>query len=148
MLKTLFQTIALCIAIGACASGGEYQSKPGLDTADPRIGEAVNQICFISGINNFSKATDQSVVVSRGARDYLIVTENRCRDLPHAMSLGVDAFSGCLARGDKLIGYDSAFAGAPMPPPFPCLIDEIYNWHPDRSKPHGDDNGNVSETGR
>ena len=134
MLKTYLRPLLLCVAIGACASSAEHRARADLDMADPRIGESVNQICFASGISGFSNATDRSVIVSKGRRDYLILTKNRCRDLSNAMSLGIDAFSGCIGPGDKLIGYDSAFADIQTPPPFPCLIDEIYYWHTDRAE--------------
>lgn len=139
-MKSLLLTSAALAAagvLGACQS-------PGLDDDpedfmsyrdDARLGERVDRICFTRNISGFGETTDDTVIVEAGVNDYyLIKTFGRCADLEYANSMSFDQFNEiCLSEGDGIIPYDSAFGpDAAGLPPRSCLIDEIYNWHPDR----------------
>lgn len=131
-MKLLFAPMLMAFLVAACASSETEPDQPINLAEDKRVGEQVDRLCFTSGINGFSWTSSTSVVLSRGTKDYLVTTRSRCRDLRDAQSLSVDSFSGCLRRGDRLIGFDSAFGrNSSHIPPFPCFVDEIYEWDRD-----------------
>lgn len=138
-MKLFVATMALALSLGACASS-EAEPERTINLAeDKRVGEQLDRLCFTSGINGFSWTSSTSVILSRGTKDFLVTTRSRCRDLRDAQSLAVDSFSGCLSRGDRLIGFDSAFGrNASDIPPFPCFVDEIYEWDRDAKAPETD----------
>lgn len=128
-MKQILAPILIALVVGACASSETEPDRTINLAEDKRVGEQLDRLCFTSGINGFSWTSSTSVVLSRGTKDFLVTTRSRCRDLRDAQSLAVDSFSGCLSRGDRLIGFDSAFGrNSSHIPPFPCFVDEIYEW--------------------
>lgn len=130
--------ILLPAGLAACESPGmsdEPENFMGYQ-GDPRLGEQVDRICFTRQISGFGETTDDTVIVRAGVNEhYLVKTFSRCTDLEHANSMALDQFNAsCLRDGDSIIAYDSAFGpDAIGMPPRACLIDEIYQWHPDRT---------------
>ncbi len=122
--------VILASTLFGCATR-DAPPAPEADMADARLGPEVDRLCFASGISGFREASDRSIILTRGTKDYLVTTRTRCRDLDVAMSIAIDSYTACLSRGDKLVGYDSAFGPEPGPPSFPCYVDRIYKWDED-----------------
>ncbi len=126
--------VAMSLSLAACTipAGTDQAANVASEEPDPRRGEEVRQICFGSSISGFQNATKTSVVLSRGSKDYLVTTRQRCHDLEYADSLALRSFSGCLSRGDKLIGFDSPFGrNNTAPSSIACYVDKIYVWDED-----------------
>lgn len=135
-MKQFLAPVMIALCVGACASSDTEPDRTINLAEDKRVGEQLDRLCFTSGINGFSWTSSTSVILSRGTKDFLVTTRSRCRDLRDAQSLAVDSFSGCLSRGDRLIGFDSAFGrNSSHIPPFPCFVDEIYEWDRDAEAP-------------
>ncbi|MEL7546032.1 MAG: DUF6491 family protein [Pseudomonadota bacterium] len=146
-MKHILGAAVIALFLGACATSEPAETSDEIDlTEDPRVGEQLTRLCFTNGINGFSRSTSRSVVLSRGTKDFLVTTRNRCRDLDGALSLSLDSFSGCLSRGDQLISFDSAFGtnigGIPA---FPCFVDEIYEWDADAEPTEADDTSEEND---
>lgn len=120
---------------------------------DPRRGEPVSRLCFVSNISGFTETTRRSVVVEKGVNDqYLIETFGSCFNLDDALTLGFDTFarSGCLTRGDSIIASESAFGlnDRTGVGPQRCTIRGIYRWDPEAAtdpEKTGDDGNPGSE---
>ena len=119
--------VATAILLSACSTPTDTAAAT-LDEPDIRRGEQVKQVCFTGSISGFSHTTKNSVVISKGLKDYLVTTRSRCPDLDHAQALALKPFSSCLSRGDKLIGFDSPFGRHSGVGPIPCYVDRIYEW--------------------
>ena len=147
-MKTLIAPALAALILGACATSQTEQDTEINVAEDPRVGEEVDRLCFTRGISGFGKTTDRTVVLRRGSQRYLVTTRNRCRDLDDALSLGIDSFSGCLSRGDQIIGIDSVFGhNFNHAPSFPCFVDKIYEWDPDATDaPDTEDTDPTGET--
>lgn len=123
------------LALVGCATEPGAVETASLDNeqVDPRRGEEVRRICFASNIDSFGETTRKTVVVREGRDRYLIETFGGCHpSLDHALSLAFDTFSGCVARGDDIIAFDSIggqrHGGIG---PSACKIKRIYAWNPD-----------------
>lgn len=131
--------LALTAALAACQSPQALDGEPEAFMSyvdDPRLGEQVGRICFSRQISRFGETTEDTVIVEAGLNDYyLIKTLGPCTDLERANSMALDQFgASCLTKGDSIIAYDTVFGpDATGLPPRACLIDEIYEWHPDRT---------------
>lgn len=127
-----------CLLAAGCATTEDTASNDPLAefAEDPRLGEEAGRICFTGQIDSFSMASDRSVVVEAGVRDYYLVTlVTRCQDLDFAQSLAFDSMGSCLSRGDAIYAFDSAFG--PDRTDFPaqrCIISNIYKWNPDAAE--------------
>ena len=126
--------VGMAFALSACASALTPEERAEIKSADlfeddPRRGDEVKKICFVSNIDGFSNASDRAVVISEGRKDYLVTTSHRCSDLDHALSVGIKSFSSCLSRGDKLIGRDSLTGHNTVgAAPIACHVSKIYKW--------------------
>lgn len=132
-LTSIVAASALAFSLGACSATPADNTQQNIDVqSDARVGEAVNQLCFASTIDNFKMPTRNSVVVEKGVNDeYLIQTMGNCFDLQNAMSLSFDTFpgSGCISKGDSIFAYDSVFGPDNMSmPAMRCPIAQIYKW--------------------
>jgi hypothetical protein len=126
--------IPCALIVFACASPGEEREAGVAAYADdPRLGEAVDRVCFGRQINGFGETTDRTIIVRYAVNEhYLIETVGFCPDLDWAQSIALDQFSSCLTRGDSIIPYGSAFGPRRSgPPPRSCLIKAIYEWDED-----------------
>ncbi len=125
--RSLFAGMLFTLA--ACATATTESAEVTEEKIDPRRGEEVKRVCFSNSISGFGETTKTSVVMSKGTRQYLVTTRNRCSDLDDALSLATQTFDGCLSRGDKLIGFDSPFGPDNIGvSPIPCYVDKIYEW--------------------
>ena len=139
---------AMIFTLAACASATAPNTSQTAELEetkpDPRRGEEVKRLCFTGSINGFGETTKTSVVVTKGTKQYLVTTRNRCSDLNHAQSLKLNSFDSCLDRGDRLIGLDSAFGFKNTTTrPFPCYVDKIYEW--DRKAKEADPETDAEE---
>jgi len=143
MLTSRHASLAAAALLGLAACAGGPATGPDQDAAarqaaetDPRRGESVDRVCFVSSINGFTETTRSSVVIEARVNDYYqIETFGNCFDLDDALTIGFDTFgaSNCLTRGDAIIASDSAFGlydGFGIAPQR-CTIREIYAWTPE-----------------
>jgi len=135
--RHILTALPLSLVLMSCTtpSATEMAASAEAEKPDLRRGEEVRRVCFGSSISGFQKATRTSVVLSRGSKDYLVTTRNRCPDLQYSNSLALRSYSGCLTRGDKLIGFDTPFGrNTNGPPSIACYIDKIYEWNEDAAE--------------
>ncbi|MEM6534940.1 MAG: DUF6491 family protein [Pseudomonadota bacterium] len=135
--RTIFAAMTFTLAACATATAPENTQVAEAETAEPDIrqGEEVNRLCFANNISGFREATKESVILSRGTKEYLVTTFARCHDLNHAITLATQTRSGaCLSRGDKLVAFDSLLPSRHGSPTFPCRIDRIYEWNEDAAE--------------
>jgi hypothetical protein len=120
-------------ALAACAANPATPAKAkGLAqfAGDARLGEETNKVCFASTIDGFHDATDDTVVLSKGTKDYLVEVYGNCFNLDQAQQLAVDAPTSCLSKGDHLITSDS-ISGFDDRSGFGvqrCMVKSIHNW--------------------
>ncbi len=132
MHRYIFAALPVLLMSCTTPSATEMAASAEAEKPDPRRGEELKRICFSGTISGFQNATKSSVVVSKGSKDYLITTRQSCYDLEYANSLALRSYSGCLTRGDKLIGFDSPFGNNNSgPPSIACYIDKMYEWDKD-----------------
>jgi len=133
--QIIFAGMVFVLAACATVTSPEDRAQKAAEATyegDARRGDEVKRICFASGIDGFTKTTNRSVIISNGTKDYLITTRNRCSDLSNALSLGVESYSSCLTRGDKLVGQDTVFGGSNRDiPSISCYVDKMYIWDED-----------------
>lgn len=98
---------------------------------DPRLGEQVSNICFSSSIDGFSLNERETVVLREGSREYMVEVLGTCLELDSAMTIGIDARTSCLSKGDHLIVSSSFTGNGAGIGPQRCMIKDIYAWDPD-----------------
>ncbi|MEM7767255.1 MAG: DUF6491 family protein [Pseudomonadota bacterium] len=122
--------------------------------ADPRQGDAVRRVCFVSSIDGFGETDRNSVIIeARRNQHYRIETFGGCFELDHAQTIGFDTVGGsnCLSKGDRLIASDSllGIGGGAGVRPQRCTIREIYAWNPDAGQDEpGQDASGSGDTGQ
>ena len=130
----------LVFLLSACATAANGASKDdtprgvALYENDPRLGEAVSRMCFVSSIDSFSDNEEDTVVLEVSpTQSYLVEVSRGCSTLDSAQSIAVDAASNCATKGDHLIVSDSAFGlqGSSGFGPEKCFIKGIYEWDED-----------------
>ena len=127
--------LMLPVLLIGCASTGDDTAKVALDS-DPRVGEEVNQVCFIRNIDSWQNVDNdrRAVIVRMNNKDtYKLRLGGGC-DPEWAMlhlGIGTRAGSSCFSRGDRIKtdgdtsrGYGTA-----------CNILGINKWDPDAVKP-------------
>ena len=140
MLTHRIAFAAMIFTVTACATATTPEALEAREQAreaevfanDPRRGDEVKKICFASQIDSFGETTDRAVVVREGRDYYLIETFPGCFDLDRAQSLAVDAFSGCLTKGDRIVAFDNG-CGQKNSAGFTqaCRVKTIYAWNRD-----------------
>lgn len=107
-------------------------------TADPRVGDNVDRICFGRNINNFTAidGEDDAVLLEKGVNDWYKATlTGACnyRELKWAQAVAIEQHpaGGCITPGDYLIFSQSAFGDFRFPNAPRCAISKIYKWDPD-----------------
>jgi hypothetical protein len=145
----------IAAAIGAIAGVGPAYSDDEPGGADPRLGAAVDRICFSRDINNFQTIDDEddAVLLERGVNDWYKVTLAGACDynrLRFAQSVAIDERprGGCVTRGDALVFSDSAFGDFSFPNATRCIIDEIHRWNPKPTAPAGSDDSETDSASR
>lgn len=141
----------LVFLLSACATAANGNPKDVKETKlhgvqqfanDPRLGEQVSRMCFVSSIDGFSDATDDTVVLEVSPKkNYLVEVSRSCSRLDSAQSIAVKAASSCATKGDRLLVSDSAFGlkQASGFGPDSCMITGIYEWNEDAGKKEADD---------
>ncbi len=135
-----FGAAAVVIGLaGAAIAGGKASGEA---TADPRLGEEVDRICFSRDIDGFRTIDDEddAVLLERGVNDWYKTTlagacnYNRLR---FAQSVAIDERprGGCITRGDALVFSNSAFGDFSFPNATRCSIVEIHRWDPKAEAP-------------
>ncbi len=118
-------------ALVACATNDDSTTKfTEFSLEDPRIGEEVKRVCRGNGINGFGETTRNTVVVSTGVnKRHLLKVSGGCFNLKHAQSIAFDQHSSCIARGDKLVAFESVFGPSTSDrAPMKCFITNIYEY--------------------
>lgn len=117
----------------------------GLD--DPRVGGALDRVCFNRQISGFTRWDEgDGLILRRGVRDEVLATLRVCPSADFAQRVGVDARfgGGCLRPGDRLFVSTSAFGGGASADPLDdasCLIDGLYAYDPDATGDASEDAG-------
>ncbi len=150
--RTVFA--ALLLAVAGCATDTSPEALAEREQAkadavfanDVRRGEEVDRVCFTSNIDSFGETTRRAVVIREGRDRYLIETFGGCFDLDWAQSLGVDSFSSCLTKGDRIIASDSAFGFDKQDLRQSCRVKAIYAWDPDATEEESDTDASSEET--
>ncbi len=121
------------ILAGLCTMGISISAfAEDLDDRDPRIGEAVDKICFRSTINSWRTVDnlDDVVLLRRSVNDwYYVELIGGCsnRILRTALEIAIDGRPGgsCIARGDVITVRDNPAATRR------CHVQRIYRWDDD-----------------
>ncbi len=136
------------MALSACATNGTSRSDEVAELlTDPRVGEAVDNICFTRGIDGFSDTNKHSVVLRRGVKDEYLVVTKFCPDLQFAQSIGLDNRQSCLRRQDDIHVFRTAFPQSDIDRPgfTNCYIDSIYKWDKDALDPSDGEDGEMGD---
>ncbi len=129
--------VFLLSACATVANGGESGADAvrGAEkfAGDPRLGERVDRMCFVSNIDGFSQPDEDTVVLRASANSHFLVETSSCFNLDRALSIAIDSRTSCASRGDRLIVSDSAFPGRinTATSVDSCLISAIYEWDDD-----------------
>ncbi len=120
------------LAMTASGFAGDVDDNKTEESADPRIGEKVNRICFQNSISGWRavKGEDDVVLLRRSVSDwYRVELLGACdyRLFRSALSIGIESrpAGSCVSRGDVIIVEDS--------PGFHrrCTITAMYEWDED-----------------
>lgn len=112
---------------------------------DPRIGEKVNQACFVSSINGWNSVdNDDKAVIVTMIRDqqYKLNLAGVC-DVDWAMyriAIIGKTGSSCVQRGDRIKTDADTLPGSS------CRVMSINKWHPEMLDERNDDNVLEVET--
>jgi hypothetical protein len=130
---------ALIALAGLAATAGCASMDDGLRgeklaelLADPRVGEEVDRVCFIQGIDRFTHRTDYSVVLTEGVSDDYLVVVQSCNNLPFAQSLSLSGSNGCLRPLDRIQVFETAFGTGPRVGSSNfdfCQVESLYRWN-------------------
>lgn len=133
IFATISAATAASMMFGATAMAEAPNAGPDDYLNDVRLGEQVDRICFRDQINDFREGTESTIIVERGAKDYLIQTDKPCNELDGAQTISLNnAFSSgrCVTSYDRFSASSNTFGGA-SDPAYLCRIKAIYEWHED-----------------
>ena len=80
IFATISAATAASMMFGATAMAEAPNAGPDDYLNDVRLGEQVDRICFRDQINDFREGTESTIIVERGAKDYLIQTDKPCNE--------------------------------------------------------------------
>lgn len=118
------------VFITACASTEAEKSAVSIEN-DPRIGDKVNQACFISYMDGWSNVDNDDnalIITMRRNQQYKLNLAGSC-DADWAMyriAIMGKSGSGCIQRGDKIKTDANTLRG------MNCTIMSINQWHPEK----------------
>ncbi|MCA8903086.1 MAG: hypothetical protein KDA53_17750 [Hyphomonas sp.] len=143
-MRPILTLATACLILGACTTSSEPKARGAEKFADdPRLGAEVNRICFASSIDSFGSTTRDTFTVREGRDHYLVEVFPGCSPLEHALTIGMEARTGCLTRGDRVIVSDSIMPDS-SDSPFSvqrCTVNAIYDWTPDAEEEVAEDAG-------
>lgn len=95
--------------VGASQSATSQSSIQANFSADPRLGDQVDKICFPSTANRFAVTGEDTVILRVSAKDhYILETRAGCRSLERARQVSIKE-AGCTRKGDKLYVSEDLF---------------------------------------
>ncbi len=129
MVSRAASLLSLLWAVAACAAIDAEPKPRGLAAyeGDPRLGEAVDSICFASNIDGFSLNQSRTVVLHEGRDRYMVEVFGTCPELEFAQTIALITPSACLTRGDAVLVAETF--GPPGPHTRRCAIREIRKWN-------------------
>ncbi|WP_290751143.1 DUF6491 family protein [Henriciella sp.] len=110
---------------------------------DVRLGEKVDRICFRDQVDDFREGTESTIILERGAKDYLVETEEPCGELDGAQTLSLNnAFSSgrCITTHDQFYASQNRFSSVGDTSDL-CRIKAIYRWNEDARVQDGESIG-------
>lgn len=128
---------AAAVCFGAAATAEAPAAGPDDYLNDARLGEKVDRICFRDQITDFREGTATTVIVERGAKDYLVQTQEPCDELAGAQSVSLDGtYAGgrCVTTRDRVSASQSYFGSDSSNAGYLCRIQAIYEWNEDALK--------------
>lgn len=138
-MKVLTKIIAVTAAgmlYGATANAEGPSPAPDDYLNNVRLGEKVDRICFSDQIDDFREGTESTIILERGAKDFLVETEEPCSELEGAHTLSLNnAFSSgrCITTYDQFYASQSRFGSVGNKSDL-CRIKSIYRWNEDALK--------------
>ena len=129
--QPVFPLIIISALLSACATKDNAREKVSLDN-DPRIGDKVSQVCFVSNIRGWKPVDNDrnSVVVTMNNRnEYKLKLSGSCDPNLAMMSMAIIPRGGsnCFQRGDKVKTDGDLSKGFGSG----CTIMSINKWDPD-----------------
>ena len=155
-MRIFFMASIALLALAACATtpGDATDTTDDIDlTADPRVGEVADVICFGQRISDFRSIGDQALILRRSPREeYLVITSScpsakvaqeisspwrcRLRDLSRRCVEWRRPSNNCFRWGSDLVVLDKPFptnndleAGKPR-----CRVRALYEWNEDAGR--------------
>lgn len=128
----------LCAAALALLSGCESTLGPahpvGIDiyADDERLGDNVDQVCFEDHIDRFRRPNEQTVILRKGRKEYLIEVNRGCWEMKGAQFVEVIRNKDgkiCLAPGERVWVSQSSAVGLARLGPQNCSIVEVREWY-------------------
>lgn len=125
---------ALSFSLAACASmkaSPDSEIVLALDGNDERIGDLVQNVCFLQGVNDVTPVSKKSAVISVGQdNDYIISFVGNCTALSETRHVGFKTRTNCLKpKDDLLVSRVRSFRpDGNYLPPQSCRIDRINKW--------------------
>ncbi|WP_440874112.1 DUF6491 family protein [Thalassotalea sp. PLHSN55] len=118
------------ITLFSCASTDADEPMVSVEN-DPRIGEEVNQACFIRSINGWSNVDndDKALIVTLSRRNQFKLNLSGPCDANWAMyriAIIGKTGSSCIQRGDRVKTDADTMRG------LSCMITSINEWHPEK----------------
>lgn len=133
VIATASTAVAATLIFGGAANAETPDAAPNDYLSDVRLGDKVDRICFRDQINDFRDGTETTIIVERGAKDYLIETEKPCNELDGAQTISLNnAFSSgrCVTSYDRFSASKNTSTSA-SDPAYLCRIQAIYEWNED-----------------
>lgn len=134
---------AAAVLYAATANAQAPEQAPDDYLNDVRLGEKVDRICFRDQIDDFREGTESTIILERGAKDYLVETEEPCGELDGAQTLSLDnAFSSgrCITTHDQFYASQNRFSSVGDTSDL-CRIKAIYRWNEDAREQYGESIG-------
>ncbi len=119
-----------CLFISSCASTDSEKALVSIEN-DPRIGDKVQQACFINSIDSWSNVDNDrnALLIRMNSRlTYKLNLSGTCDADWAIYQVAIIGKSGsaCVQRGDKIITDANTMRG------MSCTIMGINKWHPEQ----------------
>jgi len=130
MKNLKYGVIMSCFLMASCTSTEPEEQLVSIEN-DPRIGEKVQQACFINSINSWSNVDNDNkalLIHMNRKQKYKLNLTGTCDADWAIYRIAIIGKSGstCLQRGDKLRTDANTMRG------MSCTIMSINKWHPEK----------------